>query len=542
MLPWKFPDDERTRRIAFAAIALALLAILALIWLLTRDTDEGGAPPPTGTIESVIEVDPTATEAGDDRSTPTGFVPVDDVETPSPTPTSTAEVRRGGDNQRNIDDPGTPGASGLDGSLAGIELGAVAKQCADRCMVRIATGPDLDQWMATAGTRASFANDDWAWAIANPEGIAWLEQHTETALVTTSTDTLALYMAKVPDEGSSESLETDLGTVLDRTGPWRLIKAASVPANVKPLTDRGYQIDKIAPAPPQEGASTEEPASIASIEIGSLLADVDRGNLERSITDLVAMGSSDGSGIGTRYYTSAANMQAAEYLYQQLETYGLNVWYEDFLSWEGYLMVNVIGEIPGSDDSAVYGVMAHFDTISEDLAVSPGADDNATGVAASLEIARILSGYELNHPMRIVFVNVEEVGIVGSQEFAKRAVADGIPYEGVFNLDSIGAARQYNYLLLNGNGNTQWMSDLFVRINEAYGLDQSINSMTNEAIVADDNRLRENGIDSIMVARELYGQSPYHHTPEDRIDTISIDGVITCSQLTLLSLAALVQS
>ncbi|MDQ3656269.1 MAG: M28 family peptidase, partial [Chloroflexota bacterium] len=116
------------------------------------------------------------------------------------------------------------------------------------------------------------------------------------------------------------------------------------------------------------------------------------------------------------------------------------------------------------------------------------------------------------------------------------------PYEGVFNLDSIGAARQYNYLVLNGNAETQWMADLFVRINDAYGLGQSINAMHNDAIVADDNRLRENGIDSMMIARELYGQSPYHHTAEDRIDTISIDGVVTCSQLTLLSLASLVQA
>ncbi len=273
-----------------------------------------------------------------------------------------------------------------------------------------------------------------------------------------------------------------------------------------------------------------------------MLDDVSSDNIERSVTDLVAMKSTDGSGAGTRYYTSAANMRAAEYLYQQLESYGLDVWYEDFLSWEGYLMVNVIGEVPGTDDSAVYGVMAHFDTISENLALAPGADDNATGVAGSLEIARILSGYELNHPVRVVFVNVEEVGIVGSQEFATRANAEGTPYEGIFNLDAIGAARQYSYLVLNGNGDTRWMADLLIRINDAYGLDQAINPMTNDAIVSDDTRLREGGIDSLMISRELYGQSPTHHTAADQMDTISIDGVVTSSQLALLSLAALVQS
>jgi len=539
MFPWKFPEDDRTRKIIVAAVAVALLALVALIWFLSRGGDDGDPPPPTGTVESVIDAAPSATEAEDDSRTPPAFLPSDDE---SPTPASSEAVRRGGDNQRNVDDTGTPGTSGSSGSLADIALGPVAKQCPDRCLVRVAGGADLDRMMTTAGTRPSFVGDDWAWAVTNPQGIAWFEQNGETALVTISTDTLSLYMAKVPEGESPESLVVSFGTVLDSAGPWRLIEASSIPANVKPLTDWGYQVDKIAPAPPLELSLAEEPTSIASIEIGSLLDDVSSDNIERSVTDLVAMGSTDGSGAGTRYYTSAANMRAAEYLYQQLESYGLDVWYEDFLSWEGYLMVNVIGEVPGTDDSAVYGVMAHFDTISENLNIAPGADDNATGVAGSLEIARILSGYELNHPVRVVFVNVEEVGIVGSQEFATRANAEGTPYEGIFNLDAIGAARQYSYLVLNGNGDTRWMADLLIRINDAYGLDQAINPMTNDAIVSDDTRLREGGIDSLMISRELYGQSPTHHTAADQMDTISIDGVVTSSQLALLSLAALVQS
>ncbi|MDQ3655679.1 MAG: hypothetical protein M3457_11450, partial [Chloroflexota bacterium] len=371
IFPWKFPEDDRTRKIILAAVAVALLALVALIWFLSRGGDDGESPPPTGTVESVIDAAPSATEADDDSPTPPAFIPFDD-ETPTPTSASTEPVRRGGDNQLNGDDPGTPGASGSSGSLADIDLGPVARQCPDRCLVRVAGGADLDRMMTTAGTRPSFVGDGWAWTVATPQGIAWFEQNGETALVTTSTDTLSLYMAKVPEGESPESLVESFGTVLDSAGPWRLIEASSIPANVKPLTDWGYQVDKIAPAPPLDMSLAEEPTSIASIEIGSLLDDVSRDNIERSVTDLVAMGSSDGSGAGTRYYTSAANMQAAEYLYQQLESYGLDVWYEDFLSWEGYLMVNVIGEKPGTDHSAVYGVMAHFDTISENLNSAPG--------------------------------------------------------------------------------------------------------------------------------------------------------------------------
>jgi Zn-dependent M28 family amino/carboxypeptidase len=278
----------------------------------------------------------------------------------------------------------------------------------------------------------------------------------------------------------------------------------------------------------------EEPIALANVEIGALMDDVSSDNITSSIDDLV--------GFGTRYYTTQHNAEAAEYLYTRLEAYGLRVWYEDFLSWEGYLMVNVVGEVPGEDDSAIYGVMAHFDTISSDLSNAPGADDNATGISASLEIARILSQYELVHPVQIIFVNVEEVGIVGSNQFAANVAEKGIPLEGVFNLDSVGAHRQYNYMVVNGSSETRWMVELYRRLNDAYGLGQVINAQTNDQIVADDNRLRDHGIDSIMIARELYGQSPYHHTPQDTVDTLRIEGVVSCARLTLLSLAELARA
>lgn len=541
LVPWGFPDGERPGKAPIAIIALVLLAIVALIWFLNRGEDGGDETDPTPTQESVIDAVPSPADVDDASSTPAGIPPFVRDETPTPEPTE--EVRRGGDNQLDQDDAeSTPDASSTGGPLANIELGPVARQCPERCLVRIAGAEKAEHLMSSAGTRPSFSGDAWLWVIATPEGIAYFEQNTETTLVRDTADTLSLYMARIPDGESTDDRVRSFGTVLDSAGPWRLLQSGSVPANVKPLTDRGYRIDKVAPAPPLETVSNEESTSLGDIEIGALMDDVSSDNIQQSIADLVGMGSPDGAGAGTRYYTSAANMQTAEYLFARLESYGLTVWYEDFLSWEGYLMVNVIGEIPGQDSSSIYGVMAHFDSIADDLGVAPGADDNASGVAGSLEIARILSDYELHHPLRVVFVNVEEVGIVGSNEFAQRAVREGTPYEGVFNLDSIGAARQYGWLVLNGTDETRWMSDMFIRLNDAYGLNQAISSQYNDVNVADDTRLRENGIDSIMVARELFEASPLHHTSGDTVGTVSIPGVVSCSRLTLLSLASLVQS
>lgn len=107
MFPWKLPDDGRTRAIIFAAIAVALLALVVLIWFLNRGEDND-APPPTGTVESVIDAPDTPTESSEGASTPSGFIPFEDEETPEPE--ATEAVRRGGDNQIDREEPGTPGA------------------------------------------------------------------------------------------------------------------------------------------------------------------------------------------------------------------------------------------------------------------------------------------------------------------------------------------------------------------------------------------------------------------------------------------------
>ncbi len=77
---------------------------------------------------------------------------------------------------------------------------------------------------------------------------------------------------------------------------------------------------------------------------------------------------------------------------------------------------SVIGRLPGTlgSNGPVVMIGAHFDTVSE----SPGANDDASGVAAVLELARVLSGH--SWPLDIFFClwNEEETGLHGSNEFA----------------------------------------------------------------------------------------------------------------------------
>ncbi|MBX3365132.1 MAG: M28 family peptidase [Phycisphaeraceae bacterium] len=101
---------------------------------------------------------------------------------------------------------------------------------------------------------------------------------------------------------------------------------------------------------------------------------------------------------------------------------------------------NIWVEIPGrSKPSEVLIVGAHFDAVPQ----SPGADDNASGTAALLELARVLEGRPMARTVRLLFFNLEEVGLVGSREYvsqiARPALREGREtIIGMISLDGVG--------------------------------------------------------------------------------------------------------
>lgn len=100
---------------------------------------------------------------------------------------------------------------------------------------------------------------------------------------------------------------------------------------------------------------------------------------------------------------------------------------------------NIIVDMPGSEEpNAVIIVGAHLDAVPG----SPGADDNGTGVAALLEMARVLKDRRHQRTIRLVFFTLEEVGLVGSTTYAaslQEAVrARELTILGMVSLDMLG--------------------------------------------------------------------------------------------------------
>lgn len=96
--------------------------------------------------------------------------------------------------------------------------------------------------------------------------------------------------------------------------------------------------------------------------------------------------------------------------------------------------VDVIGKLPGNTSNDAVIVSAHYDHIED----CPGADDNATGVAGVLEIARILVKSSYSRTLILACWDEEEDGTIGSQAYVKRASQQGEQIIVSFVYDMIG--------------------------------------------------------------------------------------------------------
>ena len=109
---------------------------------------------------------------------------------------------------------------------------------------------------------------------------------------------------------------------------------------------------------------------------------------------------------------------------------------------------NVYAILRGTDPALknrIYVVTGHYDSRAKDVmdanAPAPGANDDASGTAVSLECARVLSKHKF--PATLLFLTVagEEQGLLGSGHFAKRVTELGLGVEGVLNNDIVGGNR-----------------------------------------------------------------------------------------------------
>lgn len=104
---------------------------------------------------------------------------------------------------------------------------------------------------------------------------------------------------------------------------------------------------------------------------------------------------------------------------------------------------NVIATLPGvSDDPGIIVLMAHYDSRNTDPldgeGAAPGANDNASGVALLLELARLMSSRSWNKTIMFAAFAAEEQGTFGSQHFVQDMVLGGRIFDAAINNDIVG--------------------------------------------------------------------------------------------------------
>jgi len=126
---------------------------------------------------------------------------------------------------------------------------------------------------------------------------------------------------------------------------------------------------------------------------------------------------------------SLGNQETRLYIQDAFKSMGLKV------SVEGSYL-NVVGELKGArTPEKIYIIGGHYDHLEGDR---PGGDDNASGTAAVMEAARILSKYKFESTIRFVCFNAEEDKQIGSKDYVKNHVIPrGENIVGMINMDMI---------------------------------------------------------------------------------------------------------
>jgi aminopeptidase YwaD len=175
---------------------------------------------------------------------------------------------------------------------------------------------------------------------------------------------------------------------------------------------------------------------------------------------------------------------------------------------------NVLGLLPGADPlqrDEIVIVGAHYDHVGVDPdgTIYNGANDNASGVAVMLEIARLwqAQGYRPSHSVLFAAWDAEEQGMYGSKHYVSAPVYPLDETLAYLNLDMAGVGDQ---VLIYGDDNA--MADQLMHSAEALAITPNVEPQ----YLADDLPFHDAGIPTGYCTFE--GESPYSlylHRPED---------------------------
>lgn len=226
-------------------------------------------------------------------------------------------------------------------------------------------------------------------------------------------------------------------------------------------------------------------------------------------------------------YHPQNNKLAAQYLYEQLVSMGLDASYQQFRLEDQGAFYNVIAEQPGEAGSGcTYLLTAHLDAVPH----SPGADDNGSGTAGVLVAASVLSRYRFECTLRYIFFSAEEQGLHGSRAYAQEIAASGEKISGALNLDMLGYNSPGSSPVINIHTRKEEAGEQDLEIANAivssvdvYDLDIEPQPVADGLTASDQASFWEIGVPAVLVVEPYDDRNPAYHSPDDRPEHLDED-------------------
>ncbi len=192
--------------------------------------------------------------------------------------------------------------------------------------------------------------------------------------------------------------------------------------------------------------------------------------------------------------------------------------YSTDYSYDDYQAPNVIGVIPSTQEKVKGTLMftAHFDHVGTngDGSFNPGALDNASGVSAVIELARIIKESAIDSPYNYVFAgfNGEEESLYGATYYVNNPLYD-LENTSLVNFDMVGSARE---LALNINVNNFAMGDTQ---EELHDMAKELKIPSHKAFggASDNVPFEVNGVDAVLL---IHLDMTDIHTRRDTVDNV----------------------
>tara|TARA_B110000114_G_C15087857_1_gene397016 strand:- start:650 stop:2005 length:1356 start_codon:yes stop_codon:yes gene_type:complete len=184
---------------------------------------------------------------------------------------------------------------------------------------------------------------------------------------------------------------------------------------------------------------------------------------------------------------------------------------------------NIIAtQLGKTNPNDIYIICAHYDSVADYC-----ADDNASGTATVLEIARILSTQCMDNTIIYALWDEEEIGLKGAGFYATQANTNGDNILGVLNIDMMGYDGDNDDdfdIDVRPVANSLAMKDDLVSLLATYNFNLNVNVVNPGTTASDHARFWNQGFSAVLVGEswENDDQTPHYHSSGDRYSTLDL--------------------